>query len=212
MHRAVTVWLDERWYNALSKHLKDETLEEHLEDVIDEMCNQLPEREYKRISALVWQERQQAKAEQGAEQHISVFQVSEDDECCQFTVSGDMDMLQIANLLNDYRRNPDLRTPAGFIAMFPRGRKFVDEEFEEYESEMMSGTGRHIRLFDIDLDNGAFVTANATDGWHQFRIRDVCSAAETAMQKTGVSWNERYTSFQNHLEGKEILEQPTLFL
>ena len=54
--REMTIWIDERWYDALSKHLKDETLEEHLEDVIDEMCNQLPEHEYKRISAEIWQE------------------------------------------------------------------------------------------------------------------------------------------------------------
>ena len=37
--REMTIWIDERWYDALSRHLKDETLEEHLEDVIDEMCN-----------------------------------------------------------------------------------------------------------------------------------------------------------------------------
>ena len=51
----ITLWIDKRWYDALSKHLKDETLEEHLEDVIDEMCNQLPQREYERISAEIWQ-------------------------------------------------------------------------------------------------------------------------------------------------------------
>lgn len=27
----ITLWIDQRWYDALSKHLKDETLEEHLE-------------------------------------------------------------------------------------------------------------------------------------------------------------------------------------
>ena len=56
--REMTIWIDERWYDALGRHLKDETLEEHLEDVIDEMCNQLPEHEYERISAEIWQEKQ----------------------------------------------------------------------------------------------------------------------------------------------------------
>ena len=49
--REITLWLDERWYDALSKQLKGETLEEHLENILDEMCNQLPQREYERISA-----------------------------------------------------------------------------------------------------------------------------------------------------------------
>ena len=48
--REITLWLDERWYDALSKQLKGETLEEHLENILDEMCNQLPQREYERIS------------------------------------------------------------------------------------------------------------------------------------------------------------------
>ena len=26
----ITLWIDERWYDALNRHLKDETLEEHL--------------------------------------------------------------------------------------------------------------------------------------------------------------------------------------
>lgn len=27
--KEVIIWLDHRWYDALTKHLKDETLEEH---------------------------------------------------------------------------------------------------------------------------------------------------------------------------------------
>ena len=48
--KEISFWINERWYDALSKHLKNETLEEHLEDVVDQMCNQLPEHEYERIS------------------------------------------------------------------------------------------------------------------------------------------------------------------
>ena len=44
----------DRWYDALSKQLKGETLEEHLENILDEMCNQLPQREYERISHELW--------------------------------------------------------------------------------------------------------------------------------------------------------------
>ena len=56
--REITLWLDDRWYDALSKHLKGETLEEHLENVLDEMCNQLPQQEYERISHELWAEQQ----------------------------------------------------------------------------------------------------------------------------------------------------------
>ena len=52
----IVLWIDRRWKNAIEKHLKDETLQEHLENVLDELCNQLPEQEYKRISAEIYAE------------------------------------------------------------------------------------------------------------------------------------------------------------
>ena len=55
-HVDITLWIDRRWKDAIEKHLRDETLQEHLENVLDELCNQLPEQEYKRISAEIYAE------------------------------------------------------------------------------------------------------------------------------------------------------------
>ena len=60
----IVLWIDRRWKDALEKHLKDETLEEHLEDVLDELCNQLPEHEYERISRAIQSEAGSAGAGQ----------------------------------------------------------------------------------------------------------------------------------------------------
>ena len=38
-HVDITLWIDRRWKDAIEKHLKDETLEEHLEDVLDELID-----------------------------------------------------------------------------------------------------------------------------------------------------------------------------
>ena len=46
----------------MTKLLKGESLEEHLEDVLDDLCNQIPQREYERISALIWRDRQAQEA------------------------------------------------------------------------------------------------------------------------------------------------------
>ena len=75
--REISFWIDERWYDALSKQLQGETLEEHLEDVVDEMCNQLPQREYERISREIWQENQLRRQEQEANRRFAVFHVTE---------------------------------------------------------------------------------------------------------------------------------------
>ena len=60
--REITLRIDEHWYGALTKLLKGESLEEHLEDVIDELCDQIPQRESERISALIWRDRQAQEA------------------------------------------------------------------------------------------------------------------------------------------------------
>ena len=44
----IVLWLDHRWKKAIERHLKNETLQEHLENVLDELCNQLPAHEYAR--------------------------------------------------------------------------------------------------------------------------------------------------------------------
>ena len=46
----IVLWIDRRWLTAIEKSLNGQTLQEHMEDVLDELCNQLPEREYARIS------------------------------------------------------------------------------------------------------------------------------------------------------------------
>ena len=104
--REINLWIDERWYNALSKHLKDETLEEHLEDVIDEMCNQLPEHEYKRISEAIWREEQEGKQAQEAARRFAVFHVTEDGNSTYFMADENLDMLQAAVRLRSYTRKP----------------------------------------------------------------------------------------------------------
>lgn len=46
----LVLWIDRRWKNAIEKHLNGEALQEHLENVLDKLCDQLPEREYEHIS------------------------------------------------------------------------------------------------------------------------------------------------------------------
>ena len=35
----LVLWIDLRWKNAIEKHLNGETLQEHLENVLGELCN-----------------------------------------------------------------------------------------------------------------------------------------------------------------------------
>ena len=62
----IVLWLDHRWKKAIERHLKNETLQEHLENVLDELCNQLPAHEYERISNVIQSEAAAQRAEEEA--------------------------------------------------------------------------------------------------------------------------------------------------
>ena len=62
----IVLWIDRRWENAIEKHLKDETLQVHLENVLDELCNQLPAHEYEHISRAIQSEAAAQRAEEEA--------------------------------------------------------------------------------------------------------------------------------------------------
>ena len=76
-HVDITLWIDRRWKDAIEKHLKGETLQEHLENVLDELCNQLPEQEYKRISAEIYAEDAAEREAREAARTYAAYHVTE---------------------------------------------------------------------------------------------------------------------------------------
>lgn len=202
--REITIFLDTRWFDALSKHLKDETLEEHLEGVIDEMCNQLPRQEYERISTLIWQEEQRSKEAAEAGRRFAVFHVTEHGESVHFLAEENLEMLQTAVKLRSYLRKPTEDSPAQFLGMFSRGERISAEQFDTYVQERLDNTGRVVGAFDIDLDNGTFDALNIMDGWQRFRIQDVSTAAYYATKKGYASWENRWKVFLDRLDGKQL--------
>ena len=73
----IVLWLDRRWKKAIERHLKDETLQEHLENVLDELCNRLPAHEYERISRAIQSEAAAQRAEEEAARTYAAYHVTE---------------------------------------------------------------------------------------------------------------------------------------
>ena len=71
------LWIDRRWKDAIEKHLKGETLQERMENVLDELCNQLPEQEYARISREIYEEKRLAKEQAETSRTYSAYHVTE---------------------------------------------------------------------------------------------------------------------------------------
>lgn len=63
--KELTLWLDERWYDALGRHLRGESVEDKLDAYLDALIDQLPDQVCRRISREIWQEELEARQEQG---------------------------------------------------------------------------------------------------------------------------------------------------
>lgn len=202
--REITLWLDERWYDALSKQLKGETLEEHLGNILDEMCNQLPQREYERISHELWAEQQAEKEAREAARRFAVFHVTENGSSDYILAEEKLELLPTSRRLRSYIRKPPDEAPHRFVETLLRTQRISLEEFNSYVSERLDNTGRVVGAFDIDLDNGHLDALNIMDGWKRFRIQDVSSAVYFATKKSSASPDEQWRTFLDRLQGKEI--------
>ena len=101
-HVDITLWIDRRWKDAIEKHLKGETLQEHLENVLDELCNQLPEQEYERISCAIQSEAAAQRAKKEAARTYAAYHVTERGQEWYFKTSPGEELLVACKKLRGY--------------------------------------------------------------------------------------------------------------
>ena len=139
----IVLWIDQRWKNAIEKHLKDETLQEHLENVLDELCNRLPEREYARISRAIQSEAAAQRAEEEAARTYAAYHVTERGQEWYFKTSPGEELLTVGKKLRSYITGEKAAVPDLFIKMFAGGRPITAEEYNALTAVRMENTGRY---------------------------------------------------------------------
>mgnify|MGYP001515239819 CR=1 FL=1 len=202
--REISFWIDERWYDALSKRLKYETLEEHLEDVVDELCNQLPEREYERISAEIYAEDAARRAEEEAARTYAAYHVVENGQEWYFKTSPGEELLDAAEKLRGYVTAEKGSAPDLFIKLFADGHPITVQEYNALTALRMENTGKVRGVFDLNFDKREFSAVHIMDGWQTWAMRDVSVAAYRVTQSQFASSDDQWRKLLDHLSGKEI--------
>ena len=151
----IVLWIDRRWLTAIEKRLNGQTLQEHMEDVLDELCNQLPEREYARISKAIQAESTAAREREEAAQTWSAYRVLENGEEWCFKVAPGEELLNAAERLNRYLKEPP-DTGSKFIRLFSCGTLLTSEEYQQMIAERMENTGKVRGVFELDFDKREF--------------------------------------------------------
>ena len=203
-HIDITLWIDRRWKDAIEKHLKDETLEEHLEDVLDELCNQLPEREYERISAEIYAEDAARRTEEEAARTYAAYHVTERGQEWYFKTSLGEELLAVGKKLRGYLTRGNGVAPDKFIGMFFGGQPITVEEYNALTALRMENTGKVRGVFDVNFDKREFSAVHIMDGWQTWAMRDVSAAVYQATRSQFASSDDKWRKLLDHLSGKEI--------
>lgn len=192
--REVIVWLDDRWYKALSRQLKDETLEEHLGTVLDEMCNALPQREYDQISGEIYKEEMANRQAAEAAKQFAAFRITEQgQELYLQVVDRGLEFLDAARLLRSYLRSE--QGASAFTQMIYRAEPITQERYDELVQLRMDNTGKVTGVFELDFDKQQMSALHIMDGWQSFRMADISTAVFHADRKRGESKERCWTIF-----------------
>ena len=203
-HVDITLWIDRRWKDAIEKHLRDETLEEHLEDVLDELCNHLPEREYKRISAEIYAEDAARRTEEEAARTYAAYHVTERGQEWYFKTSLGEELLAVGKKLRGYLTKGNGVAPDKFIGMFFGGQPITAKEFDALTALRMENTGKVRGVFDVNFDKREFSAVHIMDGWRTWAMRDVSPSVYHATRSRFASADEQLSKLLELLDGKEI--------
>lgn len=199
----ISLWIDERWYDALNRYLKDESVEDKLNDYLDELINTLlPEHECSRISQEIWQEDQQAKQEREAERKYAVFHVKENGQEQFLQTDRDLEFLDAARLLRMYLRGE--RGASSFTQLLYNADEISASDFEEMVRLRMENTGKVTGAFELDFEKQEFSAVHIMDGWQTFAMDDVSSAAYHAYRKNRLSAEQRLSRFLDRLDGRQL--------
>ena len=203
-HVDITLWIDRRWKDAIEKHLKDETLQEHLEDVLDELCNQLPAHEYERISRAIQSEAAAQRAEEEAARTYAAYHVVENGQEWYFKTTPGEELLDAAKKLRGYVTAEKGTAPDLFIKLFADGRPITAEEYNALTALRMENTGKVRGVFDVNFDKREFSAVHIMDGWQTWAMRDVSAAVYHATRPQFASSDDKWRKLLDHLSGKEI--------
>ena len=202
-HEEIVLWLDRRWKNAIEKHLKGETLQEHLETVLDALCNQLPQREYERISRAIQSEAAAQRAEEEAARTYAAYHVTENGKEWYYKTTPGEELLGAARMLRKYLKGTD-RSTGKFISLYSQAQPITPEEYRHLMHLRMENTGKVTGVFDLNFDKREFSAVHTIEGWKTWAMQDVSTAVYRATQKQLVSGNVMLQKLLECLNGKGI--------
>lgn len=199
--REIALWVDERWYQALSRQLKDETVEDRLNSCLDELIGQLPEHVRDTISSEIWVEQQEQEQALAASQKYAVFRVTEDGATEHFQVKQAVDMLEAASYVRRWLRQAEHHP---FQEMLSGRENISAEGYDRMAVGRVAGDGKITGVYDVNLDVREFSAVRPDLGWISYRLKDISTASWHSYRTGSYDKERRQARFMEKLADREI--------
>ena len=196
--REIVLWVDERWYQALSQHLTEETVENKLGQYLDKLIGQLPEQVREKISGEIRTEKQEAEASR----KFSAFRITEHGVTEHFRVEDSLGMLAAAGYVRTCLRQE--LGPRPFRDMLHNREEISADAFDRMAASCMEKGSRVTDVYDVDFDKGELSAVRPDLGWISYRLKDVSAAVWYADRCGSYDWDLRQRRLAEKLAGKEI--------
>ena len=199
--REIVLWLDERWYQALTRQLEVEKLEDKLNEYLDDLIRQLPAPVHDTIMEELREELQRQKQEQESSQKYSAFRVTENGVTEHFRVEQAVRMPDAASYGRRWLRQTEQRP---FREMLSGRENISAEEFDRMAVACVTGARKITGVFDVDLDAQEFSSVRPELGWITYRLKDVSTASWHLYRADSYDRERRQARFTEKLTGREI--------
>lgn len=201
--REINLWLDERWYQALTQQLEVEKLEDKLNEYLEDLVRLLPTPVYEKIIEEIREEERQMEQTLAASQKYAAFRVTENGREEYFRLDQNYELPQASRALRKYLRQGPGEGVHSFSELFPGREAITHEESDRMGGLRMENTGRVTGVFEIDFDKREVSTVDA-DGWKTWSMQDVSAAVYHAYRKKYLCGEQYMARFLGKLDSREL--------
>lgn len=207
----IVLWLEEPKYQALARVLEErgEDVEAVMQAKLNELYEQtVPVQERIEIDDLIDADRLASARAAEATRRFSAFRIVEGNRWDFFETEREMDFLMAASHLRRYLRG---NFPPGqtLSETFAKADHLDFDGFDCRITEYMDGREQIRGVFQIDIERQIFSSLDREQGWREYDMGDVSTAAYYARKKDHRPEAEAQRIFYERLEGKELTRQPT---
>ncbi len=202
--REICLWMDERLYAALSHQLGSKTVEDRLNDYLEELLLLIPEEQRRQIGGEIQKEQEEYDRMMEEHQQFSIFHVRENGRDDYFQIDSATYTANTAYHVRQYLRGEPGWQADIFSEGYSHREPISADEYDRLLALHLESPQKIVSVFDLDFDKQEFSVAVPEKSWRSYAMKDISTAAYHAYRNSYSLMEKREERLWDHLDGKQI--------